>query len=447
MDTVATVAQVVRLAEAGCEMVRITAANVREAENLKNIRRALKEKGINIPLIADIHFLPKSAEIAATIVEKVRINPGNYSGSHHKAKKYSDAGYHKELNETAKNLKPLLNICKHHGTALRIGINHGSLSDRILYKYGNTAEGMVVSAMEFIRICRENGFEKLIISLKSSDVQTMISANRLLVREMQKQGMDYPLHLGVTEAGNGTEGRIKSAMGIGTLLTEGIGDTIRVSLTEAPEKEIPVARRLVEFYGRRAPKPDVKVKSQYLKSGEIPRHHRPFVAFIGESKNPPEETKVLLLSYPDLPYDDVLLRAPVDFNLAFKNKKTAGLLITNGPAGDNLYLRELALGVLQACGLRYSKTEFVACPSCGRTLFDIEKVLEKVKKRLGNIKGLKIAVMGCLVNGPGEMAGADYGFVGAAPGKVNLYKRGEILFRNLPEEEALDRLEELIREK
>lgn len=442
LDTDATVAQVIRLAEVGCELVRITAANVQEVENLKNIRIALKGKGIYIPLVADIHFMPKAAEIAAQIVEKVRINPGNYSGSHHKDKKYSEAGYRKELNETAQNLEPLLNICKHHGTAIRIGINHGSLSDRILYKYGNTSKGMVASAKEFIQICRKNGFEQLILSLKASDVQTMIEANRLMVREMQKHGLNYPLHLGVTEAGNGAEGRIKSAMGIGTLLAGGIGDTVRVSLTEAPEREIPVVRRLVEFYGREPSKPHVKV--QYLNSGGMPGHQRLAVAFIGETKNFPEEAEIILLSYPGIPEEDLILCAPVDFYLAYENKKADGLLIANGLSGNSRHLRELALEILQARELRYSKTEFVACPSCGRTLFGIEAVLEKVKKRLGNITGLKIAVMGCLVNGPGEMAGADYGFVGAAPGKVNLYKKEKILFRNLSEAEALDILEKLI---
>ena len=442
LDTDATVAQVIRLAEVGCELVRITAANVQEAENLKNIRAALRERGIYIPLVADIHFMPKAAEIAAQIVEKVRINPGNYSGSHHKDKKYSEAGYRKELDETAQKLEPLLNICKHHGTAIRIGINHGSLSDRILYKYGNTAKGMVASAMEFIRICQTYHFENLILSLKASDVQTMIETNRLMVLEMQKHGLDYLLHLGVTEAGNGTEGRIKSAMGIGTLLAGGIGDTVRVSLTEAPEREIPVARRLVEFYGKESSKPYVKV--QYLNSGGMSGHQRLAVAFIGETKDFSEETEIILLSYPGLPEEDLMLCAPVDFHLAYENKKADGLLIVNGLSGNSRHLRELALEILQARGLRYSKTEFVACPSCGRTLFDIEKILEKVKKRLGNIKGLKIAVMGCLVNGPGEMAGADYGFVGAAPGKVNLYKKEKILFRNLSEAEALDRLEKLI---
>ncbi len=447
LDTDATVKQIIRLAEAGCKLVRITAANVKEAENLKNIRESLQKKGVDIPLIADIHFQPKAAEVAAQIVEKVRINPGNYSGSHHKAKKYSEADYRKELEETAQKLEPLLNICKYHGTAIRIGINHGSLSDRILYKYGNTAKGMVASAMEFIRICQTYHFEHLILSLKASDVQTMIEANRLMVREMHRHGLDYPLHLGVTEAGNGSEGRIKSAMGIGTLLAEGIGDTIRVSLTEPPEKEIPVARRLVEFYGRRTKKHAIKGKVQYLKSGEILRHQRTAVAFIGENKDFPEETEVILLSYPGLSKEELLLRSAVDFNRTYESKKAAGLLIDNGFIGDNQLLRELAFEILQARGLYYSKTEIVACPSCGRTLFNIEKELENVRNRLGNYKGLKIAVMGCLVNGPGEMAGADYGFVGSAAGKVNLYKGEKILFRNIPAYEALDILERLIRGK
>jgi len=442
LDTDATVAQVIRLAETGCEMVRITAANIHEAENLKNIRNKLHRKGVKIPLIADIHFLPKAAEIAACIVEKVRINPGNYSGSHHKGRKYSEADYKTELEQTAKNLKQLLNICKQHNTAIRIGINHGSLSDRILYRYGNTAKGMVASAMEFIRICRDNNFEKLILSLKASDVPTMIQANRMLIDKMQKLGLDYPLHLGVTEAGNEIEGRIKSAMGIGMLLSEGIGDTIRVSLTEAPEKEIPVARQLVEFYGCRHTKQEVKIS--YAPYGEISVQRRPAIALIDETKISLADKKILFLSYSNLPHRDLLIRAAVDFNLAYESKKPDGLLIDNGQEGDCRYLKELALEILQASGLRYSKTEFVACPSCGRTLFNIEKVLEKVKEQFGNFKGLKIAVMGCFVNGPGEMAGADYGIVGAGLGKINLYKEGNILFKNLPEEEALDKLKKLI---
>ncbi len=446
MDTDATVAQIIRLVNAGSEMVRISAANVQEACNLKNIRRSLAEKGINIPLIADIHFQPKAAEVAARIVEKVRINPGNYSGSHHKAKNYSDVDYRHELDETAKRLASLLNICKHHDTVIRLGINHGSLSDRILYKYGNTAEGMVASAMEFIQICREVNFGNLILSLKAGNVQTMIQANRLMVLEMQKFGLGYPLHLGVTEAGNGIEGQVKSAMGIGTLLYEGIGDTIRVSLTGAPETEIPVARRLVEFYGRGGSKSVVKGKVQYLKVGMIPQHQRLAVALIDDWAVLPADAEIILLSYPEIAGEDLLLLASVDFYLSYALKKAVGLLVTNGTTNPILH-HKLALGILQACGLRYSKTELIACPSCGRTLFDIEKVLEKVKKRYGNFKGLKIAVMGCLVNGPGEMSAADFGFVGVAHGKVDIYKGGKVLFRNLQEAEALDRLEMLIKGK
>lgn len=445
MDTNATVKQIIRLTEAGCELVRVSAANVQEAESLRSIRKALEGKNINIPLIADIHFMPKAAEVAAGIVEKVRINPGNYTGSHHKGRKYSEADYQSELEQAAQNLKRLLNICKQHNTVIRIGINHGSLSDRILYRYGNTAKGMVASAMEFIQICRENHFENLILSLKASNVQTMIQSNRMLVNEMQKKGMDYPLHLGVTEAGNSIEGRIKSAMGIGTLLAEGIGDTIRVSLTEAPEKEIPVARHLVEFYGCRHTKQEVKIS--YVSYGKISVQRRPAIALIDETKTSLADKKVLSLSYCSLPHRELLIRATVDFNLAYKSKKADGLLIDNGREGDSRQLKELALEILQARGLYYSKTEFVACPSCGRTHINIEKELDKVKKRLDSHKGLKIAVMGCLVNGPGEMADADYGFVGADTGKVNLYKGGEILFRNLPEEEALGKLEKLILEK
>ena len=442
LNTLATVDQVVRLAKAGCELVRITAANIREAENLKNILQELKNKNIDIPLIADIHFQPKAAEVAARIVDKVRINPGNYTGPHHRNKKYSETDYRAELEQISRNLKPLLNICKQHNTALRIGINHGSLPGHILYKHGNTPEGMVISAMEFISVCRKNNFYNLTLSLKASDVITMIEANRLMVNKMKKEGIDYPLHLGVTEAGNGTEGRIKSAMGIGTLLAEGIGDTIRVSLTEPPENEIPVAQKLIEYYGRGHSKRTGKIQWQAF--GKIPVNQRDAIVSIKETKPLSDNSKILLLSYPSLSYNNLILRAAVDFNLAKKKQKPDGVFIRNGFETDSGSLKKLALQILQARGLRYYKTEFVACPSCGRTHFNIEKELEKVKKRLGNIKGLKIAVMGCLVNGPGEMAGADYGFVGSAPGKVDLYQGPKILFKNLTEEEALNRLEKII---
>ncbi len=445
LDTKATVEQIIRLVKSGCELVRITTSNIREAENLRNIRDILRTKGVHIPLIADVHFQPKAAVIAAGIVEKVRINPGNYTGSHHKGKKYSEVGYLNELTQIATNLKPLLKICKHHHTAIRIGINHGSLSDRILYRYGNTARGMVASALEFIQICRDNHFENLTLSLKASTVATMIEANRLLVSEMQKNGWNYPLHLGVTEAGNGVEGRIKSAMGIGTLLADGIGDTIRVSLTEAPENEIPVAQKLAEFYGRRELNTVVPIR--HLAYGDIPEKQQQDVVMINETRSISTKNSVLLLSYPNLPFSHLLLRSAIDFNRAYETQNVDGLLIQNGLQSQGEQLRELALQILQARGLRYSKTEFVACPSCGRTHFDIETELEKVKNRLGNIKGLKIAVMGCFVNGPGEMADADFGFVGSAPGKVDLYRGKSIVYKNLPEKEALDELEKLIKKR
>ncbi len=441
-DTEATVNQIIRLAKAGCELVRIAAADVKEAENLKNIRNLLRQKGVDIPLIADIHFQPKTAEIAAGIVDKIRINPGNFTGSHHKNKKYSEEEYHQELRNTAANLKPLFNICEKNHTTIRIGINHGSLSDRILYRYGNTPEGMVSSALEFIQICRENNFHNLTLSLKASSVPVMIKANRLLVEKMKQHGWNYPIHLGVTEAGSGTEGRIKSIMGIGTLLSEGIGDTLRVSLTEAPEKEIPVARKIIRTYPRHFVFPGNTI--QQIRYGEIENHLRPFVVWIKENETPDAEKKVCLLSYPDLQMDEILFRAPVDFFRTWEQEKPDGLLILHRKNNTEESDTTLAFQILQAAGLRFSQAEFIACPSCGRTQFDIETELQRVQKRLGHLKGLKIAIMGCFVNGPGEMAGADYGYVGTGKGKVNLYKKNKIIFKHLSPDEALNKLEELI---
>ncbi len=443
LDTAATVDQILRLEKAGCELVRVSASNLREAENLKNIRHLLQQKGSRMPIVADVHFQPKAAEVAARIVEKVRINPGNYSGSHHKGKRYSEAEYQNELSETARKLKPLLDICKQNGTAIRIGINHGSLSDRILFRYGNTPEGMVASATEFIRICRENNFSSLTLSLKASNVQTMIAANRLMVSQMKKNGWDFPLHLGVTEAGNGTEGRIKSAMGTGALLAEGIGDTIRISLTETPEKEIPVARRLVHYYGR--PNRPAEITARFRNYVDLNGELRSQIVWIKENHRPAADDKIMLLSYPGLSFEDLILRSSVDFYRTFTKHRVQGILIQEDSPNRKHFYEEQALQILQAAGLRYSKTEFVACPSCGRTYFDIENELKKVKKRLGNLKGVKIAVMGCFVNGPGEMAGADYGFVGMAPGRINLYRREKIIYHNLTEEEALEKLEKLIK--
>ncbi len=462
LDTDATVRQVIRLAEAGCELVRITAANIREAENLKNIKAALKQKEIEIPLIADIHFQPKAAEVAAKIVEKIRINPGNYTGSHHQNKKYTEKEYQEELDLTAQRLRPLLEICKTYHTVIRIGINHGSLSDRILYRYGNTAEGMVASAMEFIEICSKADFHDLVLSLKSSHVPTMIKANRMMIAKMLEAGYDYPIHLGVTEAGNGEEARVKAAAGIGTLLAAGIGDTIRVSLTEAPVKEIPVAQKLVDYYGRRGDGltfPDVEFYT--LKDKESSKV--PLVITSSKTTNAdaeagslkPEkadntlnpENKIVRLSYPAIPFEDLLLRVPVDFASYCQSDKPEGIWIENGGRTPDEVLAELALKILQALGLRYTKTEFIACPSCGRTQFDIEKVLEEVKAKMSHLKGLKIAVMGCIVNGPGEMADADFGLMGTGSGKVNLYQKQTPVQQNIPIKEAAEKLVRIISEK
>jgi len=459
MDTGATVSQVIRLVEAGCELVRITAANIREAENLAKIKDALRQKGIEIPLIADIHFMPETAEIAAKIVEKVRINPGNYVGSHHKNKRFTEQEYQDELSLTAGKLLPLLEICKKHETTLRIGINHGSLSDRILFRYGNTPEGMVAAAMEFIKICHDAGFEKLVISLKASHVPTMIAANKLLIKNFLEADYHYPVHLGVTEAGNGTAARIKSAAGIGSLLAEGIGDTIRVSLTESPEKEIPVARKLVAFYGREH-QSDNEPEISFYTSKKIVNRSIPLVIThkkvedsnhikakwdLEKSVHKPAGTRqIIKLSYKNIPHEDLMLRAAADFTRLISGKKTSGIWLENGEESTPEQLSDLSLQILQALGMYYSKTEFVACPSCGRTQFDMEAVLEKVKDRLGHKRGLKIAVMGCMVNGPGEMADADYGLVGAGPGKVTLFKNRQPVLKNIKWDDAVHELELLI---
>ncbi len=348
LDTDATIAQAIRMIEAGCEYVRIGVPGMKDAENLKTIKNELRKRGYQTPLIADVHFNPNIAEIAASIVEKVRINPGNYVN---KKKKYevgywmSEKNYNRELDEIAKRIAPLISICKDHGTAIRIGTNHGSLSARIMERYGNTPQGMVESAMEFARIINRFEFHDLVLGMKASNVKVMITANRLLVDRMKEEQMTFPIHLGVTEAGSGEDGRLKSAVGIGSLLADGIGDTIRVSITEDPEYEIPVA-----------------------------------------------------------------------------------------------------YGILQAAGVRITRTEFISCPSCARTLFNIQDVLEKIKARTGHLKGLKIAVMGCIVNGPGEMADSDYGYVGAGKGTVMLYKGSQLVKKNVDEAVALEELIGLIKE-
>lgn len=417
MDTKSSVDQIIRLVNVGCEIVRLTTRNVKEAENLKNIKAELKKRKIEIPLVADIHFNPKVAEVAAKYVEKVRINPGNYVDKRKSKKQFSAKEYSLETDKIALNIEPLIKICKQHKTTIRIGVNHGSLSERILYKYGNTAKGMVESALEFIEICRTFNFHDLVLSMKASHVPTMIDANRLLVEEMIKKGYYYPLHLGVTETGDGDDGRIKSAAGIGSLLADGIGDTIRVSLTEKPENEIPFAKKLIAKYGKR-------------KKLDLPESNT--------NTTEPFEYKLL---YNNLSADDLLINASVDFT-RLNSQKKAKSLIVNHNGKEHITLSD---NILQSLGIKYSKAEFIACPSCGRTLFDIEEELKKVKQQTTHLKGLKIAVMGCVVNGLGEMADADYGYVGAGPGKVSLYKSQQLIKKNIPVETAVDSLLALIK--
>ena len=344
MDTQATVEQALRMVEAGCELVRITAPDVRAAENLGRIKEELLKRGCDVPLVADIHFNPKAAEVAATLVEKVRVNPGNYTDRNTGKLEFTEQEYNDELKRIGERMATLIDICKAHHTAMRIGTNHGSLSERIMSRYGNTPEGMAHSALEFAQVCREQDYHDLVFSMKASNVKVMVQSTRRFVELMQAEGMDYPIHLGVTEAGDGEQGRLKSAAGIGALLVDGIGDTIRVSLTEDPVAEIPVA------------------------------------------------------------YD-----------------------------------------ILQAVGARISKAEYIACPSCGRTQYNIQEALQQIKARTQHLKGLKIGVMGCIVNGPGEMADADYGYVGSGAGKITLYKGQQVMKRNIDQADAVDELVALIK--
>ena len=345
MDTRATVEQALRMVEAGCELVRITAPDVKAAENLGRIKEELLRRGCEVPLVADIHFNPKAAEVAATLVEKVRVNPGNYTDRNTGKTHFTDQEYNDELKRIGDKMSRLIEICKAHRTAMRIGTNHGSLSERIMSRYGNTPEGMAQSAIEFAQVCRQQDYDQLVFSMKASNVKVMVQSTRLFVQKMQALGMDYPIHLGVTEAGDAMQGRLKSAAGIGALLIDGIGDTIRVSLTEDPVEEIPVA------------------------------------------------------------YD-----------------------------------------ILQAVGARISQCEYIACPSCGRTQYNIQEALQQIKARTQHLKGVKIGVMGCIVNGPGEMADAHYGYVGQGAGKITLYKGREVMKRNIDQADAVDELVNLIKQ-
>ena len=567
MDTEAAVAQAIRMIEAGAEYVRFTAQGEREARNLGEIRKQLNEQGYTSPLVADIHFNPRAADAAAGEVEKVRINPGNYvdkvkTFSH---LEYTDEEYAAEIEKIRERFVPFLNICKAHGTAIRIGVNHGSLSDRIMSRYGDTPEGMVASCMEFLRICVDENFTDVVISIKASNTVVMVKTVRLLVAVMEKEGMAFPLHLGVTEAGDGEDGRIKSALGIGALLADGLGDTIRVSLSEAPEAEIPVARKLVDYIllrrnhpyipGLEAPgfnylsperrktravrniggehvpvviadrmdgKTEVNPQftPDYIYAGRaLPEQRETGVEYIldadvwvGESGTWPAYNHAQLplmggcnaeLKFLFMPYmaqtDEVIaclkqhpevvvvsqsnhpnrlgehralvhqlmtegLQNPVVFfqhyaednaeDLQIKSAADMGALIFDGLC-DGIFLFNqgglshavvdaTAFGILQAGRTRTSKTEYISCPGCGRTLYDLEKTITRIKAATSHLKGLKIGIMGCIVNGPGEMADADYGYVGAGRGKISLYKGKVCVEKNIPEEEAVDKLLSLI---
>jgi len=531
MDTKATVDQSIRMIEAGCEYVRITAPGVKEAENLANIKKELKKRGYTTPLIADIHYQPKAAEIAARIIEKVRINPGNYVDRKRGRINYSESEYLAELEKIKERIKPLINICKEHGTAIRIGSNHGSLSERILLKYGDTPAGMVESALEFVRICEELDYTNIVLSMKSSNVKVMVQANRLLVKKMMDEGMNYPIHLGVTEAGDAEDGRIKSAAGIGPLLMDGIGDTIRVSLTEDPEFEIPVGKRIVQSSGfrvlgskfrvlssefspfkysrRKSNKlgligdnqpPVVIVDEKYFDEKLINESFKPDYLFTSDCKLktfdssylnaeielikikkdgnpvlinnneslvviesdqeiPIQKTKDVVLSLMDkkslspiilkrvcngLTKDDFLIKAAADCSYLLVDGLIDGIWFE----ADNIdpkEICEISFGILQATGARISKAEFIACPSCGRTQFRIQDALKKIKERTTHLKGIKIGVMGCSVNGPGEMADADYGYVGAGKSKITLYRSNRIVKQGINENEAVDELITLIK--
>lgn len=500
MDTHATSEQAIRMIRAGCEYVRITAPGIREAENLALIKKKIRQSGFLTPLIADIHFNPKAAEVAARIVEKVRINPGNYADSKTKPGfLFTDKEYSEEIERISGRLNPLLIICREYGTALRIGVNHGSLSERIMGRYGDTPEGMVQSALEFINICRDSGFHNLVLSMKSSNVRVMVHATRLLVSRMLDLSMDYPVHLGVTEAGDGEDGRIISAAGIGALLEDGIGDTIRVSLTEDPELEVPVARAILARYHEPAVQainlqtnadPDFECDpfsySRHISTatGEVGGNHLPVVilsspegpvladehfsetpvkdlGFLKIAEGNTHETRQEIASmdkradsrpviihriYTTDDIENFQVNSAVDCGSLLIDGIGDGLWLEAGPGISRETIHRTAFAILQATRTRITRTMFIACPSCGRTQFNIQESLREIKARTGHLSGLKIAVMGCIVNGPGEMADADYGYVGAGNGRISLYKGRDVIRKHIPEAEAVEALIGLLKE-
>ena len=425
-DTEGCVAQAKRIIDAGGELVRFTTQGTREAENMKHISARLKADGYTQPLVADVHFTAHTADVAAQYCEKVRINPGNYvdPGRTFKHLEYTDEEYAAELQKIERQLVPFLNICREHHTAVRIGVNHGSLSDRIMSRYGDTPEGIVESCMEFLRIFKREQFNDVVISIKASNTVVMVQSARLLVQAMDREDMHYPLHLGVTEAGEGEDGRIKSAVGIGALLTEGIGDTIRVSLSEEPECEIPVARKLVDM---------IQECSRLREEAEA---------------SIKDDTITLALDAPD--WETLQLKAAMAVGGLLIDRKATKLIVVPKSGSKFFTLHSslftsLADAILQAARIKFTKTEYISCPGCGRTLYNLQDTIAKIKAATKEFVGLKIGIMGCIVNGPGEMADADYGYVGAGRGKISLYKAKECVEKNIPEEEAVAKLLELIR--
>lgn len=503
MDTEASVAQARRIVDAGAELVRFTAQGVREAANLGEICRRLRESGCDVPLVADIHFNPRAAFAAAEQVEKVRINPGNFvdPGRTFRKIEYTDEEYAAELRRLEEALVPFLETCRANDTAIRLGVNHGSLSDRIMSRYGDTPAGMVESAMEFLRVCRSHGFDRVVISIKASNVVVMVETVTRLVEAMDAEEMHYPLHLGVTEAGDGEDGRIKSAVGIGALLREGIGDTIRVSLSEEPEAELPVARKIMDYIDLMASAASVEApRDGRFRLGKGVRRMSREIGAVGGSRVlvvpavdgltglKEIDAEAVIAGKVDIAPDDIILLSASGEVPGMTLEAAMNIFVAegidnpvilrgvyNGPDADTVRLRasidlgalllkgfadgieivsdaltpdeasRLALAILQSARLRISHTEYIACPGCGRTLFDLQQTLARVKEATSHLKGLKIGVMGCIVNGPGEMADADYGYVGAGVGKISLYKGKECVEKNIPAEEAVSHLVELIK--
>lgn len=506
-DIEGSVRQIIEIADAGADIVRLTAQGLREVESLKEIKRLVRDAGYDIPLVADIHFNPAAAFAAADVVDKVRINPGNFAdpGRIFRKIEYSDEDYARELITLEEKVGPFFEKCKSNGVTVRIGVNHGSLSDRIMSRYGNTPAGMVESAMEFLRIACDKDFADIVISIKSSSTPIMVETVRRLVKAMENEGMRFPLHLGVTEAGAGEDGRIKSAIGIGTLLNEGIGDTIRVSLSEHPAREIPVARELVSYilqrksatetggiyckdYDPLSPERRKTFRIGALGDNQVPLDFSEvepgtyieadtadgFQSIVGKlsdnpgkallltsnHKNPVAAVKSVIHGLTDIEMKNpvivsfnyngeeekwkTILHASADFGSLLIDGMIDGMRIVSDLFGtDELY--RLSLSIIQGAGKRISHTEFIACPGCGRTLFDLAPTIQKVKEATDHLKGLKIGVMGCIVNGPGEMAGADYGYVGAAKGHISLYRGMECVEKNIPQEQAVEKLIGLIK--